>query len=304
MDLTFQYHPLTQLVHGDDYVSFAELSKRAPEAAEHGDAEFFLFRTDAVAKYGLSDRAEVFFSLPYKQLRVRVDNEDEHHRNETLPGLGDIRVGINQFHAAQKSFQLAVIVGLSLPTGSLNKTTAASYISHEKAQELGVTIPEHSHLQLGTGTLDPFLGVTVLYKLGEQWMLFGSAQATLPLYANRYGYRTAASGSLTLGPAVRSRDSKVFTALFTEVSFSGRDRFSGADIVGPGGTFSGNLDVPNTGRFEVALTPTFTWSMSSEQTLNLRARIPVYTSILEDSERGDVQLAERLGVFLTFSSTW
>ena len=298
LDLNFQFHPLTRLVHEDDYVSFSRLEKRSPEAAEHGDADFYIFQTDLVPRYAVSDYTEAFLDLPYKVLTVRVDEDDEHHRDETFEGLGDIRLGFKRFLFHEDSFQLAGILGISFPTGRLNKVTAASYLDHDEAMALGVQVAEHSHLQLGTGTFDPFVGLEALVRLGDRWMLFGSANANLPFYENRYDYRTSPSGTLNLGPAVQIGETRLIAGLFGEVFYSGRDRFRGNDVVGPGGRFDGTFWVPNTGRFEAAIKPTLTWGITDNLTLNAQARIPVYTRIREDSERGDVQLTEPVGVFV------
>jgi hypothetical protein len=299
-DLNTQYHPLTQLVYGDDYVSFGELKARSPEAAEHGDAEFVVFRTDLITRYGVNDTTEMFVDLPYRSSRVLVDNDDEHHRDETEKGLGDIRVGLKHFLLADKMFQFSFVVGVSLPTGGLNEVTAASYLSHNDASALGVTVPRHSHLQLGTGTADPFVGVEGLYRL-ESWMLYGSLNADLPFYDNRYGYRTSPSATLIVGPAARLGQTSAIVGLFVECSFSGRDQLDGNDVVGPGGRFSGNLAVPNTGRSELAIRPSLTWGMDKHVTLNVMARVPLYTRIRHDAGGRDVQLTESLGVFAGLS---
>ena len=297
---------MTRLVHGDDYVSFSELRDRSPEAAEHGDADFYLFQTDLVARYGLSDRTEVFVDVPYKVSISRVDEDDEHHRDETFQGLGDIRLGVKHFLLAEKTHQLAATLGLSFPTGRLNRVTAASYLDHDEAALLGVSVDEHSHLQLGTGTFDPFLGLEGLYRFDDRWMLFGSLDATIPFYANRYDYRTSPSLTVSVGPAVHFRNeaSSLFLGLFVELFYAGRDRYDGDDVVGPGGVFPGEFPVPNTGRLELALKPTLTWRLSEKATLDIQARIPLYTRIEEDAERGDVQLTEPIGGFIGLTFTF
>lgn len=296
-----QYHDLSRLVHGDDYVSFAELKERSPEAAEHGDAEFRVLRTDIIARFALTDLTELSLAVPYQRITLRVDEDDEHHRDETVDGVGDIRLGVRHFVAFEESYQVSFLGGLSLPTGRLNKVTAASYLGHDEASGLGVTVPRHSHLQLGTGTVDPFVGVEALFRLDEHWIFLGSANATIPLYENRYDYRTAPSVIFSVGPAVRIDDTRLILGFFAETFWSGRDRFDGADVIGPGGTFGGSFNVPNTGRFEIALRPTLTWGISESVTLNVAGRIPVYTRIREDSDEGDVQLTEDFGLSVGLS---
>ncbi len=301
LDLNFQFHDLSKLVHGDDYVSFAELAVRSPEAAEHGDAEFRVFRIDTIARYALTDLTELSLAVPYQRITIRVDENDEHHRNETVDGLGDLRVGMRHFVAFEQSYQVSILVGLSLPTGRLNRVTAASYLGHDEAGDLGVIVPPHSHLQLGTGTVDPFLGLDGVFRFDGHWMFLGSVNATIPLYENRYDYRTAPSATFTLGPAVRVGHTRLILGLYAETFWSGRDRFDGADVVGPGGVFDGSFGVPNTGRFEIALRPTLTWGITDHLTLNVAGRIPLYTRIRESADKGDVQLTEDFGLFVGLS---
>ena len=301
LDLNTQYHDLSRLVHGDDYVSFAELAERSPEAAEHGDAEFRVLRTDLIARYALTDLTELSLAVPYQRITLRVDVDDEHHRDESVDGFGDTRLGVRHVLAFEPSYQVALVGGLSLPTGRLNTVPAATYLGHDEARDLGVTVPKHSHLQLGTGTVDPFVGVEALFHIDDHWMLVGSVNATIPLYENRYDYRTAPSATLNVGPAARIHDTRLIFGLFAEASWSGRDQFEGDDIVGPGGTFDGSFDVPNTGRFELALRPTLTWGISETVTLNVGGRIPMYTRIREGSGDGDIQLTEDFGLFVGLS---
>lgn len=291
-------------MHGSDYVSFSKLKEISPEAAEHGNADFYVLQSDLVPRYALSETTELFLALPYKKFTLKVDNNDEHHRDETLIGPGDIRIGAKHYLQNSKSFQFAATLGLSTPTGELNRVTAASYLDHDEATALGVTVPRHSHLQLGTGTFDPTFGLETLFRFDDRWMFWGNLTAQVPLYANRYGYRTSPSYSMNLGPAVRLSESKVIGGVFAEAFYSGRDRFDGADVTGPGGTFSGNFGVPNTGRFEFAIRPTLTWAASDQLTVTLQMRLPLYTRIREDSTQGDVQLTEPAGIFLGFSHSF
>lgn len=297
LDVTSQYHPLTRLVHGDDYVSFGELQGLDPAAAEHGDAAFYLFRTDLIGRYATSDRTEISLAVPYKRLSASVTQADEHHRNETAEGLGDMRLALKRYFSHAENFLLSASLGLSLPTGHVNRLTAASYLDHEAADDLGIEIPNHSHLQLGTGTFDPDFGLQALYRLDSGWMWFGGLDFRVPFTENRYDYRTAASGSLDIGPARHIEDTRLTAALFSEWLWAGRDRFDGDDIVGPGGTAEGTFGVPNTGRFEVSLKPTLTWDLGEGVTLNLQGRVPVYTRIHGGAAGGEVQLAESVGVY-------
>ena len=59
--------------------------------------------------------------------------------------------------------------------------------------------------------------------------------------------------------------------------------------------------MPNTGRSELAVVPSLTWGVTKHVTVNALVRIPLDTRIREDSMRGDVQLAEPIGVFVGLS---
>ena len=277
------------------------ISDAGPTAAKHGDAEFFVFRTDLIFRYGLTDRTELSLDLPYIRNEVKTERSDEHHRDEVLDGLGDIRLSLKHFFVAGEKFQLAGIFGLSFPTGKINKVTRASYLDHDEAAGLGIRIPRHTHLRLGTGTVDPFVGVEALYRFDDRWMLYASALANLPFYENRFDYRTAPNFTLTVGPAVRIGKSPVIAALFANVFYAARDQLRGGDIVGFGGIAKGRLGVPNTGRFEFSLQPNITWTVNEHLTLNLNVNLPIYTRIRTNSLNRDVQLTEQVGVFLGMS---
>jgi len=289
------------LVFGHDYVSFAELSKRSPEAAEHGNADFYIAQSNAIGRYAVSDNTEVAIDVSVKALTLRVDENDEHHRDETVTGIGDIRLTMKSFVVFNHTLQLAGIIGVSLPTGKLNSVTAASYLGHEEAAAIGATVPKHSHIQLGSGTLDPIIGAEALVRLNSRWMLFGNGTVTAPFYANKYDYRTSAIGSLTMGAARRQFNGALIPSFSVELFYSSRDKFDGPDIVGDSGVFDGNFWVPNTGRFETSVKPGVVIRLKQRLTLTMQMRVPVYTRIREDAENGDIQLTEPVSVFSALS---
>lgn len=100
-----------------------------------------------------------------------------HHRNETLYGLGDIwlrgRGSVQLF-----GLRASALLGLSLPSGR----------TEEDPFELGRRGLEHQHLQFGTGTVDPVLGVDLSWR--SRWVRVSAyAQTHLILYENRHGYQ-------------------------------------------------------------------------------------------------------------------
>ena len=297
-----QYHAQRELVSGSRWIGeHLSISDVSPTAAQHGDADFYVFRTDFIFRYGLTDRTELSLDIPYIRNEVTVEKTDEHHRDDVLEGLGDLRLLLKHFFVADKKLQVAGIFGLSLPTGEINRVTRASYIDHHEAEALGIIVPRHTHLQLGTGTVDPFLGLEAVYRLNDRWMLYGSLLANLPFYENRYGYRTAPNVNLAIGPAVSLGNNRVILSLLANVYYAGRDQFRGDDVYGLGGVVDGDLGVPNTGRFEFSLQPNLSWTVNKHLTLNLTVNVPIYTRIRTNSIDRDVQLTELVGVFLGMS---
>ena len=95
---------------------------------------------------GVSQRLNVLVVLPYSFRRQAADVEDVHHRDETLRGLGDLRLGLryiaaNTFFGPGKRIYLGVSV--TLPT-------ATSYALNPFADAADRT--EHRHFALGNGT--------------------------------------------------------------------------------------------------------------------------------------------------------
>lgn len=297
-----QYHAQTELASNSRWIGeHLSISDVSPTAAQHGDADFFVFRTDFIFRYGLTDRTEFSFDLPYIRNEVKVKETDEHHRDDVLEGLGDIRLSLKHFFIADETLQVAGIFGLSFPTGKTNRITRASYVDHDEAEELGIIVPRHTHLQLGTGTFDLFLGLEAVCRLNERWMMYGSVLANLPFYENRYGYRTAPNVNVSIGPAVSLGESRVILSLLANSYYAGRDQFRGDDIYGLRGVVDGDLGVPNTGRFEFSLQPNLSWAVNKNLTLNVNVNVPIYTRIRTNSLDRDVQLTESVGVFLGMS---
>ena len=301
LNVVSQYRAFTRLVHGDDYISFAELGLRSPEAAEHGDVDVYAWQVALSLRWAASDRSELFATLPYRSVRMRVDEDDEHHRDETFSGLGDLRVGLRRIFLDDERLRVAASAGLSLPSGRRNRLTSAAFIDHDEAGDLGIEVATHSHTRLGTGTVDPFVGFDVLLRRESGPMLFGSAELKVPLYDAGDGYRTATSASVTAGMAQKLAGGERTATLFAKFSYAGRDEFHGAPVVGTSGTFAGSLDVPNTGRIEVSVQPTLTWRLSDKTSVETQLNVPVYTRIDEDAGQGDVQLTERAGLVVRFN---
>ena len=142
-----------------------------------------------VAEYGLAPGLGLSLTSFYRQVTTRIHfldaerqpivlpNGDIHHRNETLNGVGDpwaLVVGSK----AVGPWSMAARAGVSIPLGR----------TEENPFELGRRGLPHEHIQFGTGTWNPMLGLSV-GRLFAKTSVMVSALARLPLYENAHGYR-------------------------------------------------------------------------------------------------------------------
>jgi hypothetical protein len=148
-----------------------------------------LSETSVSTALGLTDRLGLELVAPFRTATTRVRFEDEgrrpflpaegdlHHRDETVAGAGDPWL---MLHAARPGpvWTTAARIGVTLPLGS---TVPNPF-------DLGRRGQAHQHIQLGTGTFDPLLGIMAGRRAGA-WGLTLIGHARLGLYENEHGYR-------------------------------------------------------------------------------------------------------------------
>ena len=158
--------------------------------------DFTLGEWSQVAERGLIAGLGLELAFPIREVRSRVHYEDGaqrpyvppvpdlHHRNETLLGPGDARLllHLGRSHGA---LDLGLRAGASLPLGR----------TEDNPFELGRRGIPHQHLQFGTGTWDPILGLALGGRIGKT-SLEASVLARWSLYQNSHGYRAGARYSL------------------------------------------------------------------------------------------------------------
>jgi hypothetical protein len=148
-----------------------------------------LSETSVSTSVGLAGRLGLELVAPFRTATTRVRFEDEarrpfvaaegdlHHRDETVAGPGDPWL---MLHAARpgRAWTAAGRLGVGIPLGS---TVPNPF-------ELGRRGQAHQHIQLGTGTFDPILGLMAGRRLGP-WGLTLTGHARLTLYENGHGYQ-------------------------------------------------------------------------------------------------------------------
>lgn len=134
-----------------------------------------------------------------------------------LQGLGDVTV-----YGEYGSADLRWLVGLSLPTGDEAESPAP-----------GVVPP--SLLQLGTGTLDPIVGMIWDGGDGVGMDLYFDLLAVLPFEDSDAGLQVGQSFNARVG-AIWNLNSPVIPGLQIEALRREEDRLNGSYLAGTGGT--------------------------------------------------------------------
>ena len=117
------------------------------------------------------------YELPNGQSYEPLD-ANIHHRNETLGGLGDGIFAIRLSKSFISGWWLITRLGSSIPLGR-TENNPFSVQAQKK---------EHQHIQMGTGTFDPFMSLALARRFSNwQSSLYG--QASIPLYENTKGFQ-------------------------------------------------------------------------------------------------------------------
>jgi hypothetical protein len=194
---------------------------------------------------------------------------DIHHRNETLFGLSDATIGVKYYFLTDPDNTLALQLGTSVPLG---KTEEDPYQLTEK----GLT---HQHLQFGTGTFMPMLGLEWTYNKVFTW---GQWQESL--YANNKGYLPGWNLSAGIGYPVSIN--KSFT-LIPQL-----DTFYQTDSAWH------RVRDDSAERFQIGASLSLIWNINDKMSLNTQVKVPVYKKA--PSEAGN-EFTEPVVIYLGIS---
>jgi hypothetical protein len=151
--------------------------------------DFTIADAGLVTEYGLGRGLGLSLTSFFREVRTRVRFQDAarqpvvlaggdiHHRDETLAGPGDPWALLVAGRSVG-AWSVGGRAGVSIPIGQ----------TVENPFDLGRRGLVHEHVQFGTGTWDPMLGLSVGRRLGPTTVV-ASALARLPLYANGHDYR-------------------------------------------------------------------------------------------------------------------
>lgn len=178
-----------QIVHSEHCPEIGPICDTRAEPPQLHDQTFWIAELRPVIDYSFTERFGLEVQLPFRYTHTSVifrrldgtaftpDYENIHHRNETLTGLGDPWLS-GRASLALGTVQLSARAGVTLPLGRTEENP------FERA-ERGLS---HQHVQFGTGTVNPLLGLDAHAPLGP-FTLSAWAQTQVFLVDNRQGYR-------------------------------------------------------------------------------------------------------------------
>jgi len=214
-------------------------------------------RYTAVGAYTLGSRALLVARVPYAERRLdeTINGDTEHSQ---ASGLGDpefsgqIRLWSSPLNGdLGRRLSFSATVGVKTSWGENN------------IQRDGVRLDEH--VQPGTGSTDPFFGVSGYYLLNTKSSLFASVQRRLP-GANDFGYQY---GDISLVNFAYERKLSPKLDSVLELNY----RYSGHDQIDDTGTTD-----PNTGGRILYVTPRVLVNVGGV-VLRFAAQIPVSESL-------------------------
>jgi len=125
-----------------------------------------------------------------EQVASMVRNIDIHHRSGVTKGVGDATLlGRRHYpNLVRHGDALMVSAGVSLPTGA---TVENPYI-------LGSQGIEHSHIQFGSGTVDPLFESWYVVPIRGAVLVAAFVSARWPLYENSHMFKAAPDATVSL----------------------------------------------------------------------------------------------------------
>lgn len=200
-------------------------------------------------------------TIRYENLQgqpIELDYENIHHRDETLFGLADPWLGARWDGALGERVVVGARLAASLPLGG----------TEPDPFELGERGERHQHVQFGSGTFRPVLGVDGRVTVGDV-SIGGGALAVLSLYENGEGYQGGHRLGFGLGASSGFGLDWASFRLGAETSIETAERWGGHVPESDG----------NRGRVDVIATLGATL-ISGATSVGLEVKVPVYTHVV------------------------
>lgn len=229
-------------------------------------------------EWGWSEHLGLSVQLPIRLIYTTIDYElpngmsyqpldaGVHHRNEALVGLADANLSLRWAESFYSGWWIIARLGSSLPLG---RTEENPFTAGDRGEK-------HQHVQMGTGTFDPFTSIAFAQSFAL-WQVSFYGQASLPLYESSKGFK---AGLLTLLNAKLSYRLKKRALVHTSLSWfrQGAEEWDGK--IQQDGIY---------GRQEVLLGIGSTMSFGGPQYI-LMAQVPIWRELFQgiNTERGEI----------------
>ena len=170
---------------GTDKVSTGDILNNYDMAATDMSMEMHMLN----AMYGAGDNFTAMIMVPYVKKEMTHIDSMGMSDDMSADGIGDIKLsGISNIYenhdsASHSMYGVNINYGVSLPTGSIDED-----FTHDHG--MGMTEEHHMDymMQLGSGTFDPTIGITV-YKKNDGYYIGSQASYTPRFGKNDNGYR-------------------------------------------------------------------------------------------------------------------
>lgn len=130
------------------------------------------------AMYHVNSRLSIMAMLPYAIKLMQMQMRTGVSFGTRSQGFADAKLQGNYAFFKSERQKLLFMLGVSLPIGSINKRNNTPMANN---QLLGYP------MQLGSGTFDPFVGITYTYKL-QSWTFGAQANTVQHAYKNSHKY--------------------------------------------------------------------------------------------------------------------
>lgn len=264
---------IMHVVHSQFCPDIGPICQVRDEPGQMHDQTMRVFELRPIIAIGLSQWFGAELQVPVRVTNTSIqftridgtpftpDYESIHHRNETLSGIADPwLLGRGTWEVAQLT--LTAKGGVSIPLGN---TVADPF-------ELGDAGKSHQHIQFGTGTFSPILGVDVSKKIGR-YLLGAYGQTQLSFYENGHGYQ--AGNRYIGGLSAETEFEKLRVGLGTDLLHEEPERWSG--VIKQDG---------NVGRTDLLAGGTVGYKFGRIAT-TLSLKVPIWQTFLGESHHGD-----------------
>ena len=244
-----------------------------------------MYMTMIGAAYSFSDDFAVMGMTSYIENTMHMNLRDGRDFTMTSGGMGDTTL-LGKYRAYTNDSlvptkQVSVLFGLSLPSGSIER----KFSNHPAAAFNGTLLP--FKMQLGSGTVDPIIGLTYQGSRDPFWWGFNT-QLEAHIYDNDQGYRRADEFRYDLYAMKQIHDRVVvhaqlngsYEGKFSDEANDGKLEGAGRNNVSPsGGLVSPLFDPDNYGGHKLHFGLGVQFQPMPLHIMELTASIPIHQDL-------------------------